>query len=148
MTWRTVQLGNKLCDQDQIILNLFGDRPVRYIGNDNDFSNHLNVDYNSKSVIAIFNHPAWLSEFLIFVKKSIRDSKEFYLGINRYQLLGNDTTHQFPNGSGEQILLIVKDIALNMNFTILQSGTMDDDAGRYFNFVQPVTWIYGTNKNN
>lgn len=94
MTWRTVQLGNKLCDQDHIILNLFKNRPVKYIGNDHDFSKNLNIDTNSKSVIAIFNHPAWLSEFLIFVKKSIRDSEEFYLGINRYQLLGNDTTHE------------------------------------------------------
>ena len=43
MKWRTVQLGNDLCKQDKIILDLFATAPVRYIGNDNIFAKNLNI---------------------------------------------------------------------------------------------------------
>ena len=147
MLWRTAQLGEQNCEQDNIILKLYKDVPVKYIGADAVFARKLKLDNSSNHVIAVFNQYAWLSEFIEFVKL-LNSSQSFYLGVNRYMLLGNDTNirFDFDTPSGKLIIDLVD--KLLPAFNIVQSGFRDDDQGRYFNFVQPLTWIYATNKNN
>jgi hypothetical protein len=145
MTWRLVQLDNALCDQDQVILSIYKDRPVKYIGNDDEFTKHLLIDSNSKDVVAVFNTDSWLSDLVSFVK-NLGAYDSFYLGINRYVIQGNDTNFVFdlskPNG--QQLLELVSIIL--PQFDIIKSGYFDDDQGKYFNFIQPLTWIYAANK--
>lgn len=148
MNLRTIQLANKLCDQDRIIIEMFGDRPVKYIGRDNEFSKNLNTDINSKSVIAVFNQQGWLSDLLGFIELSIKNCEEFYIGINRYQILGNNTIYKFDTGSSESLLKCIEELLTKLGYVITKSGSMDNDQGKYFNFIQPLTWIYGTNKSN
>jgi hypothetical protein len=148
MTWRFTQLNGRLCDQDKLIVNLFQNRPVRYIGNDTEFAQHLNLDSKSTSVVAIFNRSGWLSELINFIDQSVSGSTEFYVGINRYSLLGNDTDCQFENGHSNTLIEFIKSNLNNLGYSVTQSGFIDDDKGKYFNFVQPLTWIYGTNKSN
>jgi hypothetical protein len=73
--------------------------------------------------------------------------------INRYQITGNDTNMLIKNTThhGENIIKVVDQIISKLNYKIIKQGTHDDDRGRYFNFVQPLTWIYGshvTDKSN
>ena len=142
MTWRRTQLGQELCDQDRIILGLFNNVPVKYIGPRNGFEKHLVLDNSSDHTVAIFNHSAWLSE-LIKLVQSLANTQSFYLGVNRYMLLGNDTNFKFDlhRPEGLQIIEFIGDLL--PNFTIVKSGYMDNDQGRYYNFVQPLTWVYG-----
>jgi hypothetical protein len=147
-SWRYVQLENRLCDQDKVILNLFQDRPVKYVGNDKEFALNLNLDINSTSTIAIFNHSGWFSDLIDFVHASVVGTTEFYVGINRYCLLGNDTQQYFKNGNSDVLIDFIKSELSVLGYIITQSGFMDNDKGRYFNFVQPLTWVYGTNKSN
>ena len=91
MSWRTIQLGDSNCDQDQIILDLYKDTAVNYIGNDPDFARKLTLDTDSEHAVAVFNQPGLLSDFIDFVQQ-LAEYKTFYLGINRYFILGNDTT--------------------------------------------------------
>jgi hypothetical protein len=148
MRWRTVQLGNRLCDQDQLILDLFGNRPVKYLGSDLTFAKNLNIDSNSTTVVAVFNSPGWLTDLLDFIQSSINNSNEFYIGINRYCLIGNNTTHSFINGDGKTLIDFIGNRISKLGYTITKSGHMDNDNGKHFNFVQPLTWIYGTNNCN
>lgn len=139
MRWRTVQLGDALCDQDQLIINLFGNTPIRYIGNDPEFSRHLHCDLDSKSLVLIINQPLWLSDVLSLCQEHLTSiTTNFYIGINRYQILGNDT-----NISGVDILDCIKQFINGLDFKITQSSNIERDLGRRFNFVQPLTWIYG-----
>lgn len=147
MTWRYTQLGNDSCDQDKLILSLYENCPVRYIGTDYEFARKLNIDEQSKHTVAVFNTAGWLSGLISFVE-SLRYCQSFYLGINRYVILGNDTTLAFDNSkpNGEQLISLVS--AILPTFDIAKSGYFDDDQGKYFNFVQPLTWVYATNKSN
>jgi hypothetical protein len=144
MSWRTVQLGDSNCDQDQIILDLYKDNAVNYIGNDPEFASKLTLDINSEHAVAVFNQPGLLSDFINFTQQ-LAKYKTFYLGINRYFILGNDTTLTYDtvNKTDSENLFFTVQQVLNCN--IVQSGTYDNDQGRYFNFVQPLTWIYATN---
>lgn len=148
MSWRSIQLGNRLCDQDQIIINLFQGRTVKYIGQDFEFSKNLNLDPVSKNIVAIFNRDGWLSDLLNFIESSIKNSTEFYVGINRYIILGNDTNIIFTDGSSDTLIDFISQYVDSLGFFISKSGSFDQDQGKYFNFVQPLTWIYGTNKSN
>ena len=145
MSWRTVQLGDSNCDQDQIILDFYGNLAVNYIGNDPEFAKKLTIDANSEHAVAVFNQPGFLSEFIDFVQQ-LAQYKTFYLGVNRYFILANDTTLTYDSvnkADSENLFLTVKRVLPNCN--IVQSGSFDDDQGRYFNFVQPLTWVYATN---
>ena len=148
MSWRYVQLKNQNCDQDNIILDLFKGQSVQYIGSDPEFVKKLTLDNNSSNLIAIFNNKEkWLSELIGFVEEQLDKTQyqTFYFGINRYLISGNDTNLSFDQtkSSGEQIIALVTNIFKHFNCYVIQSGKFDDDAGRYFNFVQPLTWIYG-----
>lgn len=146
-TWRSIQLGNTTCDQDNIILELFQGIPVRYIGNDLEFSDLLLLDNSSRDIVAVFNSEGWISN-LIDLLHELSDSNSFYLGINRYALLGNDTNLKFDstNLTGLNLINLVERVL--PNFKIIKSGFFDNDEGRYFNFVQPLTWVYATNNSN
>ena len=151
MKWRTVQLGNDLCKQDKIILDLFATAPVRYIGNDNIFAKNLNIDQNSSDLILIVNDNVWLSELAQIIKTHLSyPTNTFYIGINRYRILGNDTNRNFDltESYGLDIIAFIKTYANKMDYTIEHAGSFDNDRGRYFNFVQPLTWVYGKKSNS
>lgn len=143
-SWRSVQLGNDNCDQDNVILDLYNNVPVKYIGSDSEFASKLVLDENSQHIVAIFNTVGWVSDFVDFVL-ALKNAQSFYLGVNRYTILGNDTNlvFDYSKSSGQAIIELVGKIL--PNFNIINSGFFDDDQGRYFNFVQPLTWIYATN---
>ena len=144
-TWRAAQLEDRTCDQDQIILDIFDKRPVKYVGDTDEFRYKLNTDPNSNSVILIINHPVWFSDIVKICQQHIADAThEIYISINRYHLLGNDTEHIMNNDStaGVNILNAIKQYAVPARFELIKQGTYDQDLGRYFNFVQPLTWMY------
>ena len=151
MSGRYGQLMGSLCDQDLLILDLFKNKPVRYIGEDTEFSQHLIISECAQSTVAIFNHWGWLSDLLTFVDDiaNTKELEDFYLGINRYFLRGNDTDIVFPENSTSKDLidLLIKKFN-GYGFVVTKFGFRDQDNGRYFNFVQPITWIYGTSKYN
>ena len=120
MSWRTVQLGDSNCDQDQIILDLYKDNAVNYIGNDPEFANKLTLDINSEHAVAVFNQPGLLSDFINFTQQ-LAKYKTFYLGINRYFILGNDTTLTYDtvNKTDSENLFFTVQQVLNCN--IVQS---------------------------
>jgi hypothetical protein len=151
MSWRTTQLGDKSCDQDYLILDLFKGQTVNYVGSDFEFCRRLSHDTASTNLVLILNHPLWISDIVAACQKYLSSKvKTFYLGVNRYQVLGNDTYRNIKradNHSSELIQLIT-DLAQEQGFNVLKSGQHDQDLGRYFNFVQPLTWVYGHNNSN
>lgn len=146
MSWRTVQLGQDLCDQDQLILDLFKNKDVRYIGSDNEFAQMLSCNELAANLILVINHNVWCSDVVKLVSKHlVTPIDNFYIGINRYCILGNDTTETFTvsNHNGQDIVNMLSNLAQRAGYTTTKSGFYDQDIGRYFNFVQPLTWIYG-----
>lgn len=146
MSWRSAQLDNQLCDQDIIILDLFQNKTVRYVGPDHEFADHLSINNSSSNLILILNRPVWLSEICAQIKNLLVSPVDtFYIGINRYTVLGNDTnlkiTHN--NTHSDDIIDFIKQLVDNLNYTVVKSGSHNNDRGRYFNFVQPLTWVYG-----
>jgi len=146
-SWRSIQLGDNNCDQDNIILDLFKGMPVKYMGHDSEFASKLTLDDASNHVVAIYNSPGWLSDLITFIQ-TLKTANSFYLGINRYLILGNDTSLTFNNASPSGQILIDLVFKILPNFEIKKSGYFDDDKGSHFNFVQPLTWVYATNKSN
>lgn len=151
MNWRSIQLGSNLCDQDKIIIDLFKDRPVKYIGTDLEFKKNLNVNNAASNLILILNQPQWCSD-VIKICRDCLDSTidKFYIGVNRYQLLGNDTTRNIESSGqhGVDYIKFLTTIVTELGFCVTKTGSFDNDLGRYFNFVQPLTWIYGNNVTN
>jgi hypothetical protein len=146
MSWRSTQLDNQLCDQDIVILDLFQNKTVRYVGTDYEFANHLVVDNSSSNLILILNQPAWLSEIYTQIKNLLISPVDtFYIGINRYTVLGNDTDLTISQNKthSEELINFIEQIVVDSSYRIVKSGFYDSDRGRYFNFVQPLTWIYG-----
>jgi hypothetical protein len=146
MSWRSIQLGSQLCDQDRIILELFKNKSVRYVGSDREFARHLSIEQSSENLIVIINQPVWISEIHAQLLDVLtNNTKTFYIGINRYTILGNDTDLQIDNqlANGDNIVALIKKIVTNLNCTVTDTGTYNYDCGRYFNFVQPLTWVYG-----
>jgi hypothetical protein len=146
MSWRTTQLGDQLCNQDQLILDLFQNKTVNYLGNDSEFKTHLTHDPTSANVVLILNYPIWVSEIITACQTHLTNNVDtFYIGINRYCVQGNDTG-RFIKGTGNHgrdLINLVSKILKNQGFTVIKSGQFDNDLGRYFNFVQPLTWVYG-----
>jgi hypothetical protein len=146
MSWRSAQLDDQLCDQDIIILDLFQNKTVRYVGIDYEFANHLSIDNSSSNLVLILNRPAWLSEIRTQIKNLlVSPVNTFYIGINRYTVLGNDTDLKITHNKthSDDIINFIKQIVDNLNYTVVKSGSHNNDRGRYFNFVQPLTWVYG-----
>lgn len=146
MSWRSVQLGNGLCDQDQLILSLFQNKTVNYVGHDYEFKTVLDHDPGSENLVLILNKPMWVSDIVSTCKQHLTSTiKTFYIGINRYCLQGNNTNRVFKNtgNRGSDVLNLVSEVVSNQGFSITKSGQFDNDQGRYFNFVQPLTWVYG-----
>ena len=151
MSWRSVQLGTSLCDQDQLILKLFEGCKVKGVGVDFEFATNLQLDHNSENLILIINNPIWLSGLIDVCKKHlVTPVNNFYIGINRYIIRGNDTTIKVKNSgnAGIDIINFVSQQLTQQGYTTLQAGHFDHDQGRYFNFVQPLTWLYGTKTSN
>jgi len=151
MSWRQTQLGQSLSDQDQLILKLFENKTVKYVGHDLDFAKHLNQDNDAENLILIINHSIWCSELISLCKTHLTNSiKTFYIGINRYCIKGNDTTIDFvvSDHLGKDLINFVSNQLLAHSYSITKSGHFDQDLGRYFNFVQPLTWLYGYKTTN
>lgn len=146
MSWRGVQLGQSLCDQDKIIVDLFRKEPVRYIGSDTEFATNLETAADAENLVLILNRPMWCSEIIQLCRTHLDSGiNKFYIGINRYVILGNDTNVSFVTSEqpGMDVINLLASVVNEQGFCITKSGTFDHDLGRYFNFVQPLTWIYG-----
>jgi len=146
MSWRAAQLGTDLCDQDLLVQQLIGSYKVRLHGEDCGFYQFCEVDPTSDFCLIFLNSPMWLSE----IKQKCANflaypTNRVYIGINRYQIKGNDTSY-WPStvdvAYGLQILDWLSYCLKDLGFTPQQQGHFDRDQGRYFNFVQPLTWIY------
>lgn len=151
MSWRTVQLGDQLCDQDRLLMDLFDNASVNYIGFDHEFKQQLIHDPNSNNLVLILNSPIWVSDIVASCQKYLIDSVEtFYIGINRYLVLGNDTTMLVKNtgNCGGDLIHIITEITKTHKFSVTKFGQFDQDRGRYFNFIQPLTWVYGHKTTN
>ena len=151
MSWRSTQLGNECCDQDLLIMQLFSNQTVNYQGPDREFAAKLNVDPNSTNLVLVINQLLWCSEIVeICQRRLVRPIDCFYIGINRYLIKGNDTDKQLVDteSPGQDIVDFLTTVVEQQNYTVTKSGTFDQDQGRYFNFVQPLTWIYGSKKAN
>lgn len=144
MSWRTVQLGTTLCDQDQLILNLFQDKSVRYIGKDIEFAEHLKCNNTANNLILTINHPVWVSNILAICRQHLKPEIEsVYLSLNRYCVLGNDTSMCADN-----FIDLLVQILGHHGFNTVRTGKIERDLGRHFNFVQPLTWVYGNKITN
>jgi hypothetical protein len=151
MTWRAVQLDGQLCDQDKKILRLVGTDPVRYVGDDPEFAQNLTTQDNASRLVLILNRPLWCSDIIEQCQKYLaQDITEFYIGINRYQILGNNTNIIFEPDqvAGINITCMLEQIVNKCGFVVTDKGYFDHDQGRYFNFIQPLTWVYGVNATN
>jgi len=144
MSWRSIQLGNNLCDQDQLIINLFQGKPVNYVGNDAEFAQHLNCNPLSNNLILTINCAYWVSDIFKICQEQLTDKIDcVYLSVNRYCLLGNDT-NLIVNNIDDLLAQIIR----QYGFDIIKKSNTERDLGRYFNFVQPITWAYGNKITN
>lgn len=146
MSWRTVQLNDQLCDQDRLLMDLFANSSVNYIGFDHEFKQRLAHDSTSSNLVLILNSPIWVSDIVATCQKHLTNSVEtFYIGINRYVVLGNDTTMLIKNteNRGKDLIHLITELVKIQNFSVSKYGHFDQDHGRYFNFIQPLTWVYG-----
>ena len=151
MSWRGTQLGDQCCDQDNLILNLFKGKTVNYVGDDIVFRQRLSYNPASTNLVIVLNNSIWISGIIAVFQQYLRKNIEtFYLGVNRYQVLGNDTNRDIKctNNYSNDLIQLITDITQEHEFEILQSGHHNQDLGRYFNFVQPLTWVYGQNITN
>jgi hypothetical protein len=146
MNWRTVQLGTDTCDQDREILNLVGQRSVRIYGEHLGFDQFCRTDQHSNFCLIFFNRPLWLSEIQQRCIDSVTiPTKYLYVGLNRYQIKGNDIKYSlnYPGLScGQAVLRWLENCVIDLGFTVVKKNCYENDQGRYFNFVQPLTWIY------
>jgi hypothetical protein len=150
MTWRSTQLNQTLCDQDQLILNLFANKDVKYVGNDLEFKNLLSHSQNSHNLVLIINFGVWCSDIVDICQKNlVAPIQNFYIGINRYCIRGNDTNQHFVNTgcAGKDIATMLTSVVFPLGYSVTNSGHYDNDLGRHFNFVQPLTWVYGSKTN-
>jgi len=150
MTWRQTQLGQSLCDQDNIILDLFANKEVNYIGKDVEFKKLLNHSDVASNLIIIINDQIWCSEIARLLNQHLKSTVEtFYIGLNRYCVNGNDTVENFVHtgNHGNDIILMIAVMVSKLGYSITKSGCYDNDLGRHFNFVQPLTWAYGSKTN-
>ena len=146
MSWRTIQLGKTLCDQDRLILDLFSGTDVKYIGPDSEFKTALPHNDLSTNLVLIINHQVWCSDIVKIVCQHLTPATDkFYIGINRYYIKGNDTTEKFTisNHNSQDTVYLLSNLVDKAGFAVAKSGHYDKDLGRHFNFVQPLTWIYG-----
>lgn len=152
MSWRTIQLGDTTCDQDRKLLDFINQRPVRIHGNHAGFDQFCSVDPHSDFCVIFLNTPAWLSEIRDDLCQYLAaPTKHLYVGINRYQIIGNDVGPcPINHGSNhsQQILTWIDHLLTTLGFETLQQGHIDRDLGRFFNFVQPLTWIYAERATN
>jgi hypothetical protein len=60
-------------------------------------------------------------------------------------VLGNDTNLQITHSRtpSDALIIFVKQVVTDLNYTVVNSGAYNNDRGRYFNFIQPLTWVYG-----
>jgi hypothetical protein len=150
MSWRSTQLDQELCDQDRIILNLFADKDVNYIGRDVEFRKLLNHNSFATNLILIVDDNVWCSDIIKMLNQHLKYSVEtFYIGLNRYCVKGNDTEEKFldTGNHGNDLISMIDNIVSKLNYSVIKSGCYDNDFGRYFNFVQPLTWAYGSKTN-
>jgi hypothetical protein len=150
MSWRSTQLNQELCNQDRVILDLFHHKDVNYIGNDNEFKRLLNHNNSSTNLILIINHNVWCSDIVKFLCQHLKHPiNTFYIGLNRYCVKGNDTQEEYLNtgNHGNDLVLMINNVVAQLGYSVSKSGSYDKDLGRHFNFVQPLTWAYGSKAN-
>jgi len=144
MSWRSVQLGNSLCNQDQLILDLFQKESVNCVGTGPEFTQYLNYDPQSKNLVLIINYAHWVSDILKICQENLTDNIEcVYFSVNRYYLLGNDTDIIADN-----VVELLSQIVSKYGFKVIKKSNVEKDLGRYFNFIQPLTWVYGNKITN
>lgn len=148
---RSIQLGQTLCIQDRLILDLFANKAVRYVGEDTEFEQHLQTSDTAENLILILNKPMWCSDIVRLCQSNLTShTTNFYIGINRYCIIGNDCTKQ-PLTTGKHgidIIEFLKSTVSELGFCVTESGHFDNDYGSHLNYVQPLTWIYGTKNTN
>lgn len=147
MNWRDIQLQGELCDQDYKILELTRSHAVRIHGDSKGFDRYCQLNNQSAFCLIFFNEPIWLSEIKDKCREYLTDTvQQCYIGINRYQILGNDLkdyqAQTSPDSLGNAMLDFVVSCTTPLSFIEKGRGTFDLDHGRYFNFVQPLTWTY------
>ena len=150
MSWRVTQLNQELCDQDRVILDLFAGQDVNYVGRDSEFKKLVNHNSSSTNLILIVNNSVWCSDIIELISQHLKRPVEtFYIGLNRYCVKGNDTEGNFlDTGShGNDLVLMVSNIVSKLGYSVTKFGSYDNDLGRHFNFVQPLTWAYGSKTN-
>jgi hypothetical protein len=147
-SWRSIQLSGGTCSQDLLILDFFRNKKVKYVGDDLEFSQLLDLDDTATNLYLVINYNLWLSELISVVENNLLNKKyqSFYFGINRYRIIGNDTEIIFNQSidTGKQIINLVSSICNQNGYSVQNSGYFDKDHGRYMNFIQPLTWVYGT----
>jgi len=151
MSWRQTQLNQSQCDQDRLILQLFAHTPVKYVGQDLEFAKLLIQDNHAENLVLIINQLVWSSDLISLCKNQLTESiKTFYIGVNRYYIKGNDTTVDFKlsEHKGKDIIDFISSQLQVHGYSTTKSGYFDQDLGRYFNFVQPLTWLYGHKTTN
>jgi len=150
MSWRSTQLNQELCDQDCVILDLFADKDVNYIGRDVEFKKLLNHNSSATNLILIVDDNVWCSDIIKMLNQHLKYSVEtFYIGLNRYCVKGNDTEEKFlgTGKHGNDLISMIDNVVSKLNYSVIKSGCYDNDFGRSFNFVQPLTWVYGSKTN-
>lgn len=153
MSWRDIQLQGTFCDQDNKILELIASRTVRIHGDCQGFDSYCRINDQSEFCLIFFNQPIWCSEIQDKCGEYLSDTvQQCYIGINRYQILGNDLKDNLAltslAPSGNAILDFLVSCTTPLGFVEKDRGTFDLDQGRYFNFVQPLTWIYLEHETN
>ena len=150
MSWRSTQLNQELCDQDRVILDLFAGQDVNYVGRDHEFKKLLNHNSSSTNLVLVVNNNVWCSDIIKLLGQYLTHPiNTFYIGLNRYCVKGNDSEEEFLNtGSyGQDLVSMIDHVVARLGYSVDQSGSYDNDLGRHFNFVQPLTWAYGSKAN-
>ena len=120
------------------------------MGKDNNFKKLLNHYSSATNLILIINDSVWLSDIMKSCDQHLQPSIEtFYIGVNRYCIKGNDTSENFSSTAhqGNDLISVIDAIVSKFGYSITKFGCNDNDLGRYFNFVQPLTWVYGSKTN-
>ena len=150
MSWRSTQLNQELCYQDRVILDLFANKDVNYLGRDLEFKKLLNHNSSATNLILIVDNNVWCSDIIKLIGQHLKYPVEtFYIGLNRYCIKGNDTEEKFLSTGkhGDDLVLMISNVVFKLGYSVTKFGCYDNDFGRYFNFVQPLTWVYGSKTN-
>ena len=86
MSWRLTQLNQELCDQDRIILDLFSNKDVNYIGRDSEFKKLLNYNSSSKNLILMVDRNVWCSDIVKLFSQHLKYPPKYFLNFSKKKL--------------------------------------------------------------